>query len=113
MGENIVFQRRKQNILNEKIQLFPIEYDVFCHRKEEIERHQYNLLSILMKQTLVLRDKKNALKLSHPSRSTVAELAVDETDEFHGGAETELLVAGAVDVLIEHVFQAVLFQVQA
>ena len=43
----------------------------------------------------------------------VAELAVDEADEFHGGAETELLVAGAVDVLIEHIFQAVLLQVEA
>ena len=40
-------------------------------------------------------------------------MAVDETDEFHGGAETELLVAGAVDVLIEHVFQTILLQVEA
>jgi len=71
MGENIVFQRRKQNILNEKIVFSQGEYNVFSHRKERKGCHQYNLLSILMKQTLVLRDKKNALKLSHPSRSSV------------------------------------------
>jgi len=43
----------------------------------------------------------------------VGELAVDEADEFHGGAETELFVAGTVDVLIEQILDPVFLEVEA
>ena len=43
----------------------------------------------------------------------IAEAAVDEAYEFDGGAEAELLVAGTVDVLIEHILKTVFLEVQA
>ena len=44
---------------------------------------------------------------------TVPQAAVDEAYQLDGGAEAELLVAGAVDVLIEHILDTIFLEVQA
>ena len=43
----------------------------------------------------------------------VGEAAVDEADQFHGGAEAELFVTGTIDVLIEQILEPVFLEIEA